>query len=220
MGLFFAAVASVLALSFLACSPNLEQNPRISELRDNILVGQAQGYKVTIVSGMRENPFVIDGKSGEKKADFVVLTLAPDTFSLAAEYGFSVTIAGTKYSGRLLKHPFNNTYSAEIATRATERELAVTISGGADLTVTASSVVGDNFIGAMKAFDIAQKRVGDDVEDLAKTTEYEIFIRLIESPVDLSGGFRWYVAFVFECETTFAVLIDPVSMEILAVKED
>jgi hypothetical protein len=205
---------------FAACMPSgVKQNPRLSELRDNILVGEAGGYRVVAVTGMRENPFAIDGISQKEKVNFTVITVTPVTYLPGIEYEFEVKIGANEYKGKLVRHPFNNTYSTEIAVATLENSLEFIIKGAPNATVTLTSVKNENYIDADKAYSIAYNKLKSNIEDKSKDKEYEIFIRLIENPVNSSGGYYWYVAFIFEDDTTYACLIEPTSMEIVAVKD-
>jgi len=248
----------VLGLGLIGCvSDDIRNNPRLSELRENIFVGQSGDYRVVAVTGMREDPFKIDGVSQAEKVNFTVITVTPTLFKPFARYDFRLSIGGREFTGRLQPHPFNQTLSAEISVRAEESQLTVHIirtdalapnpaqagitpsdavntdeNGGANgsgngntppaagTAVVLNSVIGENFIDANKAFGIAYDRLKSVIDARHANSDYEIFVRLIENPVDASGGFRWYVAFVFTDGMTYAALIDPVSMDILAVKEE
>lgn len=52
----------------------------LSELRDEVMVAAGDGMKISLISGVREDPFVIDGAPGEKKP-FTVVTITPDGFN-------------------------------------------------------------------------------------------------------------------------------------------
>jgi len=210
-------VVSAVVFILAACAPSIWQNPRLSELRSNVFVGSADGYRVVAVTGIREEPFRIDGVSNANMVYFTVITMTPEVFMFGNEYAFKVEIGGDEFEGTMTLHPFNQTISAEIAVLADVNELVIHITGSSSFVITARSVIEDNFICCDKAFSIAYDRLGGMINERA--AEYEIFIRLIENPVDASGGFRWYVAFVFVDGTTYAVLIDPITMEILAAKD-
>ena len=217
--IFMMVVVSAGVFIMAACAPSIWENPRLSELRSNVFIGESDGYRVVAVTGMRENPFRIDGVSNANKVYFTVITMTPDVFMFGNEYAARVEINGEEFEGNMTQHPFNQTYSIEFAVLADVDALQIHIVGATTFVVNAVSVIEDNFIDADKAFSIAFDRLGSAIEERARTQEYEIFIRLIENPVDASGGFRWYVAFVFEDNTTYAALIDPITMEILSSKE-
>jgi hypothetical protein len=205
------------AVLFSACSKTIANDASLSELRDNIFVGENDTYKVNIVSGIRENPFEIDGVSQKDKVYFTIITVTPKEKNPIAEYSFSTTISDTEYNGKLNKHPFNDTYSIEINTEPKASSIDVSITLGEESSiVTASSVKTEDFITADKAFEIAKKALSQKIKD--KKADYEIFIRLIENPNNPENGYFWYVAFIYQ-DGLFGALIDPVSMKIVAIKD-
>jgi len=215
--LFLGVLFSVSILILSGCRTDISQNQRLSELRSDIYKGSAEGYSVVLVTGMRENPFEIDGVSQKDKVYFTVITVTPVSYDPIAEYHFTVTIGGETYAGKFSRHPFNQSYSAEINTPTKETQLALTVSrGGTDVEIGLTSVKGEDFIDAQKAFEIAEKRLKDSLAEVS--TGYEIFVRLIENPINAGGGYFWYVAFVATDSTALAVLIDPVTMDIAAVR--
>ncbi|MCH5163748.1 MAG: hypothetical protein J1F36_01885 [Clostridiales bacterium] len=208
----FVLVLSVLALS--ACSGALGKYEKsVSEYRDNVYVGSSSGFTAEAVSGYREAPFEIDGKSGSK-ADFCLVTITPASYDPTKEYTYSVTLNGVEYTGDFVKHPFENTYSFEVAARCVDNTLTVTVDGE---NIELASVKTEQYITPEKAFEIALKRLGST--QIVKNGKYEIYIRLIANPINAAGGYFWYVAFVDESQETVAVLIHPENMEITAVRE-
>ena len=120
------AVLLVIIASFCAgCSGELERNyNRISEIRDELLVANGTDFTVEIISGVRENPYIIDGKSSSK-SNFTVITVKGE-FSPDNPVQYSLTYDGVKYDGALDKHPLKNSYSTE---------LGVVIKSEAEITI-------------------------------------------------------------------------------------
>lgn len=210
--LFSLLLTSVFFLS--ACSNGLgKQKKNVSEYRDNVYVGSDSDFALEAVTGYREMPFEIDGKSGDK-ADFCLVTISPTDFDPTASYNYKIILGEVKYEGECVKHPFANTFSFEVAARCNESSLTVELNGH---EIELSSVKNEQFISPEKAFEIAYKRLKDS--DVIKNGKYEIYIRLIKNPVNASGGYFWYVAFVDENKETCAVLLQPETMEITAVRD-
>lgn len=208
----FVVIMSVFALA--ACSGALGKYEKsVSEYRDNVYVGVSSGFTAEAVSGYRESPFAIDGKS-ESKADFCLVTVTPNSYDPTKEYTYTVTLSGVEYTGDLVKHPFENTYSFEVAARCQDNTLTVTVDGE---NIELTSVKTEQYITPEKAFEIALKRLSGT--EIVKSGEYEIYIRLIANPINAAGGYFWYVAFVDQNQATVAVLIHPENMEITAVRE-
>ncbi len=210
--LFSLLLTSVFFLS--ACSDGLGKHGKnVSEYRDNVYVGSNSDFKLEAMSGYREAPFNIDGVSGDK-VDFCLVTITPANFDPTATYRYKIKLNDVEYEGDCVKHPFANTYSFEVAARCLSDSFAVEIDGQ---SIELASVKSELFITPEKAFEIAFKRLGNG--EIIKNGRYEIYIRLIVNPINTSGGYFWYVAFVDEKQDVCAVLIEPESMEITAVRE-
>jgi len=216
--LIFAIIACV--LFFAACSTPMEKyEAYISELRDNVFTAESVNYSVQIITGKREEPFVMDGHAGAVR-EFTVITLNPKAGE--GKYSYRVTINGSEFAGKFLPHPFAKTYSADIEARSFDSEilLSITVNGNSE-TLTAKSVKTDNMIPAAKAVEIAEKRLKHRIDDFWAngTLNAEIYVRLISNPIDNSGGYYWYVAFIGAGQTIYAVLIEPVSMQVAAIRD-
>lgn len=201
--------------AFCACSePFGKYGKYISEYRDNVYIGESESFSATAVTGYRENSFKIDGVSEQDKCNFLLVTVTPTEYDPSVAYTYSVTVNGVEYEGEFNKHPFENTYSFEVAEYVTESEILVYVQQEA---VTLTSILTEEYISAEKAFEIARSRLAKS--ELVRGGDYEIYVRLIANPINASGGYFWYVAFVDTNQNTVAALIDPASMEIVAVRE-
>ena len=208
-------------LFLLACDSPMEKRERnLSELRDEVMVAAGDGMKISLISGVREDPFVIDGAPGEKKP-FTVVTITPDGFNENAAFSYSLYIGESKFEGNFSKHPFKNTWSFEISERAEgSAALTVTCDGYAE-NFELKSVRTEEMIDAAAALEIAEIRLKDRIKEHTVSGELnaEIYIRFLENPISSEGGYYWYVAFVPEKYEVYAVLIDPLTREIAAVRE-
>ena len=208
-------ITVILAITLCACSSPLDKYAdKISELRTGVYEGSNELYDATAVTGVREDPFLIDGKSG-KTIKFTVVTVRPKVFDPTAKYTFKATIDGKEYNGPLNKHPFEESYSADIGCKTAASALTFTVVGDSESTLVLNTVVGENFIGAEKAFELGHAKLKNAVQNLS---EYELYIRLIKNPLGDDGNYYWYVAFVTG-DNTYAVLINAVTTEIVASRE-
>ena len=206
---------------FAGCSqtPFEKYGRNISEVRDNVFAGEADGLRIEVVSGRREDPFVIDGTAGET-VPFTVVTIAPS--ERRPTFSYRVEMNGAQFSGNFLPHPYLDTFSADIAAATQDRQIRVTVtSGDFERTVELTSIVTDQMLGAEAVFEIAMARLTNSLSAFYTRGRLnaEIYIRLVSNPITQADTFYWYVAFVTVCGQTFAALIDPVSGEILAVRE-
>ncbi len=183
------------------------------------MLGESEKFSVTLISGERENPFEVNGQTGEK-TDFTVVTLSPKE---EGEYNFTylIKIGEEILSGKFTPHPFKNTYSFEVNKRAVGTTFLSINDGEKDYELNLSSIKTEQILSPSDALDIACHRLKNSIESVTSDGKLnaEIFIRYIENPISSEKTYFWYIAFAPEKYTTFAVLIDPVSGEIVAVRE-
>ena len=214
-------LSAIVALSFFGCETTMEKRmENISELRDEVLVGGDEKITVTLNSGFRENPFVIDGSSSLERTDFSVITVEGD-FSGEEELGYTLYLGETTYEGKLLKHPFKNSYSVEIAVRS-QKKASITLSGvNFANNYELNSVKKEETISAKEALEIAEERLKRSVKSVIADGKLnaEVFIRLLKNPISAEEGYYWYVAYAPEKYVVYAVLIHSQTREIVAVRE-
>lgn len=179
----------------------------ISELRDHLFAAESADYAVTAISGRREDPYETDGVSKSKR-DFTVITVTPAHFSPATAYRYRAEIGGTTYEGDLLPHPFAQSLSADVPAAAKENFSVCIFADGEQTLELESAPVGDN-IGAEKALTIALEKLKGELKRFRSKGKLhaEIYVRLMENPIDGNGGYFWYVSFVGEEKDTVAILL-------------
>lgn len=214
-------IVCVLCVLLVACDTPIEKRePNLSELRDEVMTAQSEQMKISLMSGVRENPFVIDGVPGEK-TPFTVVTITPTGFGETTVFSYAIYLGEEKMEGTFSKHPFKNTWSFEIPHKASGNvALTITADGYAE-NFNLASVKTSDMIDAAEALEIAEIRLKDRVKALTSDGKLnaEIYIRFLENPISSEGGYYWYVAFVPDKYEVYAVLIDPVTREIAAVRE-
>jgi hypothetical protein len=216
----FAVFMVILSAALVtACKPALEKRePNLSELRDVVMTGGDERASITLISGKREQPYEIDGTVSGQTTDYTVITVKG---SFPCEPSYRLYAGGQEHEGVLVKHPFKDSYSAEIAVR-TDGEASVMLSSGDYARSYAlSSVITEDMITPGEALEIAEARLKDKISGMSEDGRLmaEIYLRLIENPISGDGGYYWYVAFVPERYVSYAVLIHPATREIVAVKE-
>ncbi|MCL2375440.1 MAG: hypothetical protein FWC82_02835 [Firmicutes bacterium] len=223
---FFIAALTITILFTLsacvACAPPIERLlSQVSELRENIFIGESASFSVNIITGRREDPFLMDGHAGITR-DFTLITITPKGEGSEGTYTYTTTINGTQFKGEFVPHPFAATLSADLHIRANTSEiiLIITNSAGVEENISAKSVVTAQMIDSLKALEMAESKLRNSLETFKSggVLHAEIYIRLLANPIDNSGGFYWYVAFIGTCGTIFAVLIDPIEVQIVAVR--
>lgn len=195
--------------SFCGCSgSNLDKYAEsISELREHLFAAESAEYKITAISGIREDPYALDGESKDKR-EFTVLTVTPAHFAADSTYRYRVQIGEQTFEGDLMPHPFARSLSADIPVAAKEAFSVCVACNGEQTLELADAPVGDN-IGAEKALTIALDKLKNELKRFRSKGKLhaEIYVRLMENPIDGNGGYFWYVAFVGENKDTVAILL-------------
>lgn len=221
--LSLALMACALLLLAVACTDSLvpkEYEKNISEIRENVYEATDNSAIVTIFTGEREDPYSIDGISN-KRHDYSIINYKPAVVSGSKQYKYKLTDGSDIYTGDFTVHPFGTMYSAELNKKLKSSTLALEITeNGATQTFAPVSRLTGDMITWDKAVLISKDVLTDQIATMMEgnTLKGEIFVRLICDPMNSNDKHFWYVGFS-DSEKTFAVLIDPVTQEILAVKK-
>lgn len=204
--LLFAAVMTVVTVMLFSCGT--DPMDRVSERRSGYFSATEGNYTVTAVSGVREDPYVSDGKVGSVKP-YTLVTLVPKDFDIDAVYTYTAEIKGSTYGGALNVHPFAASFSAEFDAEATE-DFVVKIKRGTDtVALTLHSAVAKDTITFDRAIDAAKTA-------LKPSGNYEIRARIIKNPFG-DDGMCWHVLF-YTGSGESSVLLDPTTAKVLAKK--
>ena len=205
----FAAFMTVATIIMLT-SCNADGMAQVSERRSGYFVASDAEFEINAVSGVREDPFVADGKVGALVA-YTLLTVKPTKFDVDAQYTYTATVGSGAFGGALVVHPFAASFSAEFSAEATT-DFTVTVKlGDATREYSLHSIVAADTVTFSEAIAEAKKAVGKIDFD------YEIRARLIKNPLEKNGGLCWHIGF-YGADATLGALLDPVTAKPLAVK--
>ncbi|MBD5132752.1 MAG: hypothetical protein HDT28_09260 [Clostridiales bacterium] len=204
----FAAIMTVVTVLFL-CSCGVSGMKNVSERRSGYFTATADGCTVTAVSGVREDPYALDGATNEL-VPYTLITLVPSSFDVDAVYTYVAVVDGSTFGGTLVVHPFAASFSAEFEHEAIG-EFTVSIErNGTKTDYALSSLVTADMIDYSSAISAAE----NEFRDLSG--QYEIRARIIKNPID-GSGVCWHVAFI-TAEGQCGVLLDPVTARVIAKK--
>lgn len=207
--MLFAAIMTAATVWLLsACAADPMEN--VSERRSGYFTASDDMFTVTVVSGVRENPYTADGKAGELKP-YTLVTVAPKTFDVDAVYTYTAKTKKGEFGGALTVHPFAASFSAEFDSETTGAFTVTIKSGSSSREYRPSSLVTPNMISYDRAIEAAGK-----VLDPAKGSR-EVRVRMIENPIG-GEGLCWHVAYYYKDGKNIGALIDPVSAKPIAVK--
>lgn len=215
------AITVFTALTITACGKgNLDKySKNIAELRERLYAAEDADYKVRAISGVREDPYEIDGVVAGKR-EFTVITVTPSDYRPDVNYRYRVTVGDKTYEGDMLPHPFAQSISADIAAAA-KAGFTFTLIGDGERSYEMKDSVSGGVISAEKAFSIALNKLKPQLRRFRERGKLnaEIYVRLVENPIDGSGGYYWYVSFVGSGRDTVAVLLRGETGEVGAIRK-
>ena len=203
-------------LGFSGCKKENAYLTYISELKQNLYAGTANDISVTAYYGFREEPFINDGKAGEKVYGYTFkLDIIPDEIRRAVE----LKTDNETYSAVFTPDEITSEYKAFIEIKNHfEREFTVTYICGSEQTqITLCSIVPENCISYERALDLLTEKQQSLLNAYSSDNGFnaEIYMRIFiknDSPY-------WYVGIASGHGKLKALLIDGISGELLAVRE-
>ena len=213
----------VVFCSFLmvACTSVFDQyEAYIAEFRPDLYLYKTPDYEIEVASGYREKDFAIDGIVADK-VDFSIVTVEPSGGVLdGMTMNYELKFDNQTFSGKMAKHPFNESFSAEIKQRTLSKPVVLTLfSDGKRIGEFSMKVAAtDQMIGHTRALEIAAAKLKSQITSMTHNGRLkgEIFLLFVKNPLDENDSLYWYVAFVNTTNNTFAILIDPTTEKILA----
>ena len=203
-------------VSFSGCK---EENPylnNVSELRQNVYLGSAEDYTVTAYFGYRENPFINDGKCGNKVYGYTFkLNIIADEIQRIIEFAenektLSATFSCDEVTGE---------YKAFIETETYfENSFSVNVVCGAETTsVTLNSVLPENCISYTVVLDKLTDTQQSLLNTYAKDGEFnaEIYMRVFVK----NDKPYWYIGIAYGNDKIKAFLMDGFSGDLLAIRD-
>lgn len=173
-------------------------------------------YLAEISAGVKEKPFVADGKVGEL-TEFQTLKITPKKNTEAAELDFTVTYSGGSFSGKAQKDKFGPSYTAKLELGENIENLSsIAIAGGSETEL--ENLLSDK-IGWQDAFKVATETLKDFIEanlDEKGNFKKEICVKYLMNPYSGNGEYYWYVAFIGEGFDYTAVLVNPTDGKVVA----
>ncbi len=214
---YFCLIVTIIMLSaVISCKKDVDLSYYVSELRENVYVGEVDSLKVTVYPEKRETPFIADSYVGKLKNQLIVkidgenVTLDDAEIILSydkttAQGSFNYSPIGGKYVCNIEVEnlPKNGSINGVLKTGEKECEFVL------------SSAVTSSAISAKDALNSVKKHDFKTVDKLFcdGKVEAEIHVRIM---ADKERNY-YYVGFVSK-NGTYAYLIDGRTGEVLAKK--
>ena len=208
--LLMSAILTVALLMCVLAACNEQgggESPRnISRSVDALYVGENGDFAVTLESGVRETPFIADGKVGEVVA-FSELTVTPMNVNdyTEIEYVISSADGGATLAGKLTTGRFGE-FRCDAATEFLPAAITLT-AGGQTAEIELKNVM-EGKLTAEDAVNVAEKQFAERIaaEEAEGKPGREIYLKLVTGDRE---SYYYYVSFIGEGTDYWAALIDP-----------
>lgn len=194
----------------------------IAEARYNLYAGETENLKATLMSGVREKDYVINGYA-TTNVNFGVLTFKFKTeITLPETVNYVLTVGTTRYDGILEKNPYDGSFVCDVKTIIDTQEVvtAKIIAGEFVESVEVKSVTEKWNVNYLNALKLACSELKKELTTFVENDEFygECYIKIINDDELEENHYLWYVNFVSRNGKNYAVVIDPISNEIMAKK--
>lgn len=220
---FFLIILSIVTALSTGCIKTkysyLKDN--IAECRELVFEGEKDNIKSSLICGIRETDYVMNGHATKPK-EFGVLTFVIDNIEAfdVTKAKYVININSTRYDGDLVQNPFNKSLVADIG-KLVDKDSKINakiIIGEFDCEIRLSLVGGDFKIDADKALEIFADNYEDEISSLIKkgALNGEVYLKLVNDADQNISDYYWYVNMVSRENKNYSLIISPYTGEALA----
>ena len=219
--LFFLFVALVCMSSCQNKYENLLQS-NTSEIRKDLFEGKSEDITASLIVGMREKNYIVNGYSDEL-IEFGVLSfnaLKCDKIDgVASSY---ILFVGTeKFEGDLQENPFDKTLVADIKKNidCNKKVIARIISKDYEQDIELKCVNSKWKVNADDVYKIIAKKLKKEISTfvIKNNFEGEVYIKIINDADKNIADYYWFVNIIGRGGSRLSAIISPESSEILAI---
>ena len=211
---YFLVLFFVLIIMLSGCGKDkviIALNNSIAEKRISLSKGECQGVKATLMSGYREQDYVINGNA-TNLIEFLVLTFYVDGFEaydfLEASYILNIGIE--RFTGNLELNPYDNSLVADIGKmyNITENVMAKLMLNGKTYKIYFKSVSALWNIDADAAINIYCNSFRKELEHFVTYDKLngEVYVKILQE--DKIEGYYWYITMVTPSGKSISAVID------------
>ena len=186
-------------------------NNSIAEKRISLVYGECDGVKATIMTGYREEDYVINGVASNL-IEFFVLTFYVEGFD-AYDYGeatFILNIGIDRFTGVLELNPYDNSLVVDIGKiyDVSENVMAKLNILGKTYKIYFKPVSSEWCINADSAIDIYYKTFKGDLKNFVVKDKLngEVYVKILQE--EIGKQYYWYISFVSTDGKSVSALID------------
>ena len=218
----FILILSGLALAFVClfvfgCNDDFGLSEYVSELKQDVYIGDNDHYELTASYGYKENPLARDGKVGNRVYALVFRLVGEETSSI--EFCIELNIDGQTKNATFSIDPVSNKMTAFILAdqKFNQKEFDVTLkSAGQNVKIKMKSLVPSNALDNKSAL----KKLHENNKSLVDTyMENGVFNgEIIQRIIVKDGKPYWYIGLADKNGSLKALLIDGVTGQTLAIR--
>jgi len=215
----------ILLINFSGCKTNLSNDiqDKLSEVRFNLFSCSNEFINIKFTSGFREDPYVLNGKS-ENKKEFGVITVKflMDTTNKNGMPNFIITISDMDFDGEFELNPFDQTYVQDIETFVLDAsDIQIKVTWQDFEFESKMDNISKTFNYTHKdALEVFIKEYKTNIEKYLKiNTDFEVYVKIINDPsLEIDKNY-FYVCLITNSGESLSVIIDPMTSKILAKNE-
>lgn len=200
---------------FVGCSQDVlkQCQPKISDERQNYFEGESQNYYVSFSSGIRESPYILNGKS-EQKVEFGVVTIKPKNFVGDESITYNVCANNDEYIGEFERSPYDDTYAGDINKKVDDDcVLVIKINNGSGEEQAVMTNISKTFkINSQEALLIAINGARDSFSSF-KQKDFEIYIKIVADFTNKITEKYYLIMFLDVDGNSINVIVNPITCE-------
>lgn len=218
--IFFVLMCVSVLLS--GCMSSLERklHENIAEHREFVLYGKNDDMSVSLMCGVRESDYKINGYATEI-IEFGVLTVTIDSENIVKENSEYILFVGTeKYSGMFEINPFDESLVAdikEIVDKNANVSVVIKLESG-DVALKLQNVDSDWVIDSEDCFKIVADKYKDELKKFINNGNFEgeIYVKIMNDEKDLVEDFYFLISLYGRTGKSINIILSPKTGEILA----
>lgn len=219
----FYFIIALICIFFAGCTPSYNSliNQNISEQRETLFVATDEYVKCIFMSGLREEPYEINGVSNKlvQFGVFTITVLSVPSEELS-EIAYEATVNGKVYTGILEKSPFEQcVYAGDIGINIRQN---ATISlfyviNQVGRTINLENKMTDWVVNCAEAKEIASRELKNFISEYVVNNKLnaEIYVKIASDASGTLKPYYWLVQVVGTDLKTSQVVIDPFNKEVL-----
>lgn len=207
---------------FAGCGVKTEDLAKnsLSEIHNNYFVGQTQNFNISLWSGQREEPYVIDGKK-ENLVDFCVISVVPKTNVSTFGLSYTVEINEETYNGEFENSPFDSSMASDLKIKVCDTDtIFLYLIANGETEIGKLECISCSFgIKQTDAINKAIEHLKDKIVDLSDNGKKNIegTCKIISTDKNL-GVYFWFINFINSDGEQIAVVLDINNGEIITEK--